>query len=196
MIGQSVVAQAYGNWAAVAYVPLTLVVVGWLLRRGRHRWLVASVSLHLGLAAVALGAIAGDTLSRARGGCGFAVLDRHLGWDIAGSDLAERLHANPDLTLISDDREVLAPLIYYARLEPGYYVKWRPSPVPDDHYAYRARLTTLNTGPWVLPSLHGEPADILTRFRTARSMGRLTVPLSVCRARAINYYELDEFQGY
>ncbi len=196
MIGQSLVSQAYGNWAAVAYVPLTVVVAGWLLQRAKVDWLVASLALHIFLAVVGGGALVADTLWRRSGGCGIAALDRHLRWDIVGDEVATRLVADPQFKLLSDDRDALASIVYYARLWQRGFAKWSPPEATADYYAETGGLAAGDPGPWLFASVDRDATAITSRFEKVTPAGRLTIPLSVCRARRVNFFELEGFRGY
>lgn len=191
----SVLAPGGIGWTAIAFVALTPLVTVWLLRSGSRQWIAGSVVLNCAVAALAAAALAGDTLWRQRGGCGFAAIDPSLGWERIGPEVARRLQAAPGTQVLSDDSDALSRIIYYARLEPGQFAKWNPREKPDDFYAAAGPVFVYPGATWLLASI-GAPDDIRARFETAAPSGRLTVPLSVCRARAVGFYDLEGFRGY
>jgi 4-amino-4-deoxy-L-arabinose transferase-like glycosyltransferase len=134
MLGLSLLSRAQPNWAAPAYVSAIVLVVAWALGRGWRRWVAASIALNL-MAAVALfGSV------NALAAVGVAVpakldpLHRLRGWRGLGQDVATLLAAHPGLTLLADDRELLAALIYYVRPHPFGAVEWNPIPGITDQW--------------------------------------------------------------
>jgi len=134
MLGLSLLSRAEPNWAAPAYVSAIVLVVGSLLERGRYRLTAASVALNLGAAIVLFGMT--DALAAA----GVAVpakydpLHRLRGWRELGQQVSTLLAAHPGLTLLADDRELLAALIYYVRPHPMGAVEWNPIPGITDQW--------------------------------------------------------------
>jgi 4-amino-4-deoxy-L-arabinose transferase-like glycosyltransferase len=134
MLCVSLLSRAQPNWAAPAYVSGIVLVVAWMLERGWRRWVAASVALNLLLAAAAFGMA--DALAAA----GIMVparydpLHRLRGWRELGDSVAALLQSHPDLTLLADDRELLAALIYYVRPHPLGAVEWNPIPGITDHW--------------------------------------------------------------
>jgi len=53
-------------------------------------------------------------------------LHRLRGWQALGNEVSALLAAHPGLTLLADDRELLAALIYYVRPHPFGAVEWNP----------------------------------------------------------------------
>ncbi len=134
MLAISLMSRAQPNWAAPAYVSAIVLVVAWALGRGWRSLVLASIALDL-MAAVALfGAV--DALAA----IGVAVpakydpLHRLRGWRELGQRVASLLAAHPGLTLLADDRELLASLIYYVRPHPFSAVEWNPIPGITDQW--------------------------------------------------------------
>jgi 4-amino-4-deoxy-L-arabinose transferase-like glycosyltransferase len=134
MLGISFLSRAQPNWAAPAYVSATVLVVAWALQRDWHRGLRAAIALNLA-GAVALFGI-GDALAA----LGIAVpaqydpLHRLRGWRSLGQQVGTLMAAHPGLTLLADDRELLAALIYYVRPYPLDAVEWNPIPGITDQW--------------------------------------------------------------
>ncbi len=134
MLGISFLSRAQPNWAAPAYVSATVLVVAWALQRDWRRGLRAAIALNLA-GAVALFGI-GDVLAA----LGIAVpaqydpLHRLRGWRSLGQQVGTLMAAHPGLTLLADDRELLAALIYYVRPYPLDAVEWNPVPGITDQW--------------------------------------------------------------
>ena len=56
------------------------------------------------------------------------------GWRELGESVSALLAAHPGLTLLADDREILAALIYYVRPHPFGAVEWNPIPGITDQW--------------------------------------------------------------
>jgi 4-amino-4-deoxy-L-arabinose transferase-like glycosyltransferase len=134
MLIVSLLSRAQPNWAAPAYVSAIVLAVAWLLDRGWRRFVTMSVGLNLAAAVLLLGAT--DALAAA----GVAVpakydpLHRLRGWRELGTQVGALLAAHPGLTLLADDRELLASLVYYVRPHPLGAVEWNPIPGVTDQW--------------------------------------------------------------
>ena len=134
VLALSLLSRAEPNWAAPAYVSAIVLVVAWALDHGWHRWVAAGITLNLA-AAIALFGTA-DALAA----IGVAVparydpLHRLRGWRELGQSVGAILAAHPGLTLLADDRELLAALIYYVRPHPIGAVEWNPIPGVTDQW--------------------------------------------------------------
>jgi len=134
MLGLSLLSRAQPNWAAPVYVSAIVLVVGWLCAAGWRRLVAASIALNLAAATIAFGATdalaAIDVTLPAK----YDPLHRLRGWRELGDQVAPLLAAYPGLTLLADDRELLAALIYYVRPHPFGAVEWNPIPGITDQW--------------------------------------------------------------
>jgi 4-amino-4-deoxy-L-arabinose transferase-like glycosyltransferase len=134
MLALSLLSRAQPNWAAPAYVSGIVLVVAWALERGWRRWVAVSIALNLAASVILFGAA--DALAA----IGVAVpakydpLHRLRGWRDLGQSVGAILAAHPGLTLLADDRELLAALIYYVRPHPFGAVEWNPVPGVTDQW--------------------------------------------------------------
>jgi 4-amino-4-deoxy-L-arabinose transferase-like glycosyltransferase len=134
LLGQSLLSHAEPNWAAPAYVAATVLAVAWALRHGLRRWVQASVALNLAAAVALFG------MTDALAAVGVTVpakydpLHRLRGWRGLGARVSALLAAHRDLTLLADDRELLAALTYYVRPHPFDAVEWNPLPGITDQW--------------------------------------------------------------
>jgi 4-amino-4-deoxy-L-arabinose transferase-like glycosyltransferase len=161
MFALSFLSRAQPNWAAPAYVSAIVLIVAWVLERGWQRWVAASVALNLAAAIVLFGMT--DALAAA----GIAVparydpLHRLRGWRELGDQVAARLAANPGLTLLADDRELLASLIYYVRPHPFAAVEWNPIPGITDHWRLVNNIANHSGEDFLAVTVHEGLADLM-----------------------------------
>jgi hypothetical protein len=134
MLAVSLLSRAQPNWAAPAHVSAIVLVVASALGRGWRRWVLVSIALNLAAAVAMFGTT--DALAA----IGVAVpakydpLHRLRGWRELGHSVGALLAAHPGLTLMADDRELLAALIYYVRPHPFSAVEWNPIPGITDQW--------------------------------------------------------------
>jgi hypothetical protein len=124
----SLLSRAQPNWAAPAYVSAVILVVEAALRWGWRRTAIFSIALHLAAAIAVFGGsevIAGEGLHVP---AKFDPLHRLRGWDTLGNAVAAELATHPGLRLMTDDREIVAALIYYVHPHPFNAVIWDPVP--------------------------------------------------------------------
>ncbi len=175
MLCLSWLSRAQPNWAAPAYVSAIVLVVGWALALGWRRWLGAAVAINIALAVAAVGA------TEALAGVGLRIpprydpLHRLRGWQQLGDEVSRLLAAHPGLTLLADDRELLAALIYYVRPHPFGAVEWNPIPGITDQFRLVNNIGDHRGEDFLAISVHGlfdemrpEFAD-LTPLTTIRS---------------------------
>jgi len=128
IVAISLLSRAQPNWAAPAYVSAVVLVVGAALARGWRRTVAFSIALHL---AAAIAVFGGSEIIAHAGLHVPAKLDplhRLRGWRTLGDAVAAQLAAHPGLRLMTDDREVMAALIYYVHPHPFDAVIWDPVP--------------------------------------------------------------------
>jgi 4-amino-4-deoxy-L-arabinose transferase-like glycosyltransferase len=134
MLGLSLLSRAQPNWAAPAYVSASVLVVGWLLAQSWRRWVGAAVAVNIAIAAVVFGTADALKAAGIHVPAQYDPLRRLRGWRELGGEVSQLLASHPGLTLLADDRELLAALIYYVRPHPFGAVEWNPIPGITDHF--------------------------------------------------------------
>ena len=134
MLAVSLLSRAQPNWAAPAYVSAIVLVVATALQHARHRLVAASVILNLAAAILLFGGTDALHASGISVPPKYDPLHRLRGWRELGAQVGALLKAHPHLTLLADDRELLASLIYYVRPHPYDAVEWNPIPGITDQW--------------------------------------------------------------
>jgi 4-amino-4-deoxy-L-arabinose transferase-like glycosyltransferase len=189
MLVQALVSRAHANWAAVAYISATVLVVGFLLREGQVRWLRWSFVAHL----IAAGAIMhGSNIVPA---FGIDPWHRLRGWQEVGAAVAERLAATPDALLIADDRAVIAEMLFYVPPQPPEWVKLRSTPHARDHYELVADPSVIGTRPLLYITRNASPAHLADRFATAEPLPPIQRERPTRGPETYHLYLLRGFKG-
>lgn len=160
----SLLSRAQPNWAAPAYVSAVILVVEAALRWGWRRTVTFSIALHLGAAVVLFG---GSELIASDGLHVPAKLDplhRLRGWRTLGNAVAGELAAHPGLRLMTDDREIVAALIYYVHPHPFDAVVWDPVPGVSNQWDLENSLSRHRGEDFLAVTLHGLSGQMRADF--------------------------------
>ena len=190
---QSLLSRAHANWAAVSYVAATVAVVGWLLQRDWRRIVQASFVLHVVVAAMLYGLVAA-----ASGGGLPPRLDafaRLRGWDVLGREVATLMAERPGSAVLTDDRMIMAELLYYARDRGFPIVIWGGNSTPRNQYELSAPFDGAAGTSVLYMTTWSKPDPILSRFAVVRRLPPLAIPGERGRMRVFYLYELDWFQS-
>jgi hypothetical protein len=196
MVAVSLLSRAQPNWSAPTYVSAVVLVVAFLLERGRAVLVAASVALHVGVAVLVVGARDAAQLVGLELPGKLEPLHRLRGWSVLGQSVTALLRANPGLRLVSDDRETLAALIYYVRPHPFDALKWNPSGQVHDQFDMTANLGTHPGADVLFVGPRREPGDLPAHFNETVAVGRIVVNLGGGTTRDYLWVELRGFKGY
>ena len=186
MLGESFLSRAEPNWAAPAYVSGIALAVAWALAGGWRRWLQAAVALNIA-AAVALFGVTG-----ALAAAGIAVpakydpLHRLRGWRQLGDRVSALLAEHPGLTLLADDRELLAALIYYVHPHPLSAVEWNPVPGITDQWRLTNNIDRHPGGNFLAVTVHNLFDQMRPDFAELTPL--TTIPIATGQNAGMTYY--------
>lgn len=189
--------HAFANWGAMAYPAATLLVTAWWLARGKLHWLQFAIALNIALMLGlyhyhALANLAGIELTRKTD-----PYSRVSGWRALGQEADKLLATHPNARLISDDRKLLAELIYYVRPHPFDAVIYNPSGTVGDQYALQHDLKNSPLGEFIFIAERPlDPALLARQFAEVKPLGSIRIPLYRDYARTAEVYWLRDFQGY
>ncbi len=189
VIVQSLLSRAHANWAAVTYVAATVAVVAWFLQRDRARIMRASLALHVVVAALIYGLVAvassGGLPSR------LDVFARLRGWDVLGREVATLMAERPGAAVLTDDRMIMAELLYYTRDAGFSIVIWSGGGKARNQYELSAPFDRTTTPRVFYVTTLSKPNHILDRFAVARPLPSLSIPEHRGRTRVFHFYDLD-----
>lgn len=196
---QALTGRANGNWAAPIFVSASLLTVAFLSSRYGHsiRWRLAVAGVALNLAA-AFAAYHWPDLLRATGREPAASNDpfkRVRGWRELADSVRPHLQAHPDAVLVSNDRELMAQLIY--GLRPARHARWQDQPHIEDQYGLTTPLTPESGQTFlvVLPAQF-DPAPVIARFASAEKLADADVTVYPTLHRRASVWLMKGFAGY
>lgn len=184
---QAFISRANGNWAAPAFVALSILFAAWAVRRnlfsvlGLNTALNALIGIVLTLTAVspAVVALLGQENS----------VKRLKGWDIAGQTIVSASNAAPYTAIMSDDREDMASLYYYTRSRSKPLVMV-PRPTARNEYEAAYALEQKDAALVLFVTKREDVSDVLTTFAKAERVGSFTTRLDSKRTRTFSLFAL------
>ncbi len=195
---QAFISRAHPNWAAVAYVPLTIFVTAYMLDPSEERWFRRSLVVNVLLAIlIALGAWQAGHLSLPGIGDPYA---RTLGNRELARETAEMLRSadaagTPFKALLSDDRELTASLLYYGRSQKTPLLAWRDGKRPRDHFELDRPYDARSPEPVLLVSRKAKPAHITDDFGQVTPLGPRTFAAGDHTTRTVHFFALSGYRG-
>ncbi len=195
----ALLSRANANWAAPVYIGASIWVAAVLVPLAT-RWLrwsfiingaVAVALLVMPVAASGPGVYAGLRLP-----AGADPFASYHGWRQFGGAVAALSAGLPGVPLLSDDRKVIAALLYYAHPPMGNIHAWHPGPKVDDHFKLTRPLSPRAGGDVLFISRFPEHAHIRDRFASATEIAALEAPGSLGRGHPIRVIHLRGFLGY
>jgi 4-amino-4-deoxy-L-arabinose transferase-like glycosyltransferase len=194
---QALLGRANANWAAMTYASGTVWLVAWLLQAERRRLLIVAIALNLALASLAyhyhaLTRLAGIELTRKSDH-----YKRVQGWDSVGAEVRQRLIDNPGAILLTDQRDLMSELRYYARPESDSAVMWNPRHEVVSHYHLVTSMDD-KIGADFLYITRDErlPDEVAMRFFETLPLEPIRVPVVPGWSLDFQVFLLRRFQGY
>lgn len=190
---QALTGRANGNWAAPIFVAACVLIPAVFLA-GRRRWLIAGVAFNLVASTLAYH---WPDIARGTGVALTAKNDpykRARGWINLADGVRPLLESHPGSVLVTEDRELMAHLIY--RLNPTEYATWHPSGTPISHYDLVTTLADKKGRDVLFISRKADITDIRARFSGSEALGKVVVPIHKDFRREVYVFLLKDFQGY
>lgn len=196
---QAFLARAFANWAQAAYVPLALAVVAWLVLEGRTTLLKWSFAIHLAFAALFYHHFNLVQALDAEPPRALDLTQRLRVWPVAGVDVGALLAARPGAALVSDEREVLTEMAYYARDARPVLAAFNPERVVSDHFRLKhdlADVAATGVSRFVIVSRKLDGAALAGRFERLTPLPPLRIAVRSDRTVELRVWEAEGFVGY
>jgi 4-amino-4-deoxy-L-arabinose transferase-like glycosyltransferase len=184
---QAFISRANANWAAPAFVALTILFTAWAMRRSNTLALKANACLNAALA-LFLGALAISPAFVAAIGQENSV-KRLRGWDEAGRTIVSVANSGAYDAIMSDDREDMASLFYYTRVRKLPLRMW-PSETARNEYEVSHRLRANETSNVLFVTRQSDVSAITNAFASSTRIGTLETRLDSKRKRIFFLFAL------
>lgn len=184
---QAFISRANANWAAPAFVALTILFTAWAMRRS-NTWAVKANACLNAAIALLLGALAMSPAFVAAIGQENSV-KRLRGWDEAGRTIMTVAASGPFDAIMSDDREDMASLFYYMRDRKLPLRMW-PSETARNQYELTHRLRDDETANVLFVTRRSDVSAITNAFASSSRIGTLETRLDSKRKRIFFLFAL------
>jgi 4-amino-4-deoxy-L-arabinose transferase-like glycosyltransferase len=193
MLVQSFIVTANANWAATAYVAATPLAVRELVRwwQGRALWISFAIN---GLAMILLWVVLVEPAAAEHIGIGNA-FKREQGWRSLGDQIAQQAARGRFDAVATDDRSVIAELLYYARACPTPIRAWSSDPRPRDHFQMSIPLVP-GTAHVLLAIAPQGARTVLASFDSVKMLGSIVIPIGGRHQRVTWLYDARNYRGY
>lgn len=195
MLAVSALSRAEPNWAAPAYVSAIVLVAAWALARGWPKLLAASVALNLAAAALIFCGPPAFAAAGVRLPAKYDPLHRLRGWRSLGEAVGAALAAHPGLTLLADDRELLAALIYYVRPHPWNAVHWSVIPRVKDQWLLENGIDKHRGERFLLVSVHNLVGEMRPLFSELTPLTTITTTTGLRGGQTYTLYIAGGYRG-
>lgn len=160
--------KANANWAAPAFVGLSIVAAVWLLRVEARRWMIATLAVSLvvaaGLYTAALSPRFIDMIGQSNA---FKLL---RGWNTQGPVVVRAAREGGFEAIMAEDREDMASLLYYTRHSGLPILMWTPDKAhPTDHFQM-ARAYAGTPDRVLFVTRRDDSSDVTSRFAAANQI--------------------------
>jgi 4-amino-4-deoxy-L-arabinose transferase-like glycosyltransferase len=195
MLTVGLLSRAQPNWAAPTYVSAIVLVVAWALARGWRRALRVSIVLNLLAAVVLFGMTDAFAMIGVALPAKFDPLHRLRGWHVLGQNVGVLLAAHSDLTLLADDRELLAALVYYVHPHPLDAVEWNPIPGITDQWRLANNIADHRGKDFLAVTQHGLYDEMRRCFAEMMPLTTIAIASGPGGGRVYTVYIARDFLG-
>ena len=134
---QAFISRAHANWAAIAYVPGTVLVALQIVKLWNKRRRIYYFILSIGTVFMFLIPLFGIY------NFGIDPYKKNRGWSNLGLEISNIYLSHPNAVLVTDDRRVMAEALYYMKNKPSKWVRWNADGHIHDHYELVTRHNDL-----------------------------------------------------
>ena len=185
---EALISRANANWAAPAFISLAILVAAWGIKRGASRILAANFIINLIIAVFVMALAVSPAVVTALGQDNAA--KRLRGWPEAGHTITSVANTGTYSALVSDDREDMASLFYYARPLNVPLRMW-PRAAAGNEYEAAYALTSGESQHVLFVTRREDPSDVLKAFAHSERIATLETRLDSKRTRIFFLFVLD-----
>jgi 4-amino-4-deoxy-L-arabinose transferase-like glycosyltransferase len=185
------VTRANANWAAAAFISANVLVAAVLVRHAAWRWIALSIAIGL-VAQVAL--LVGDANARRASVPWLAKPDvyaRTMGWRSLGEEVDKVARATGARTVVGEQRDTVASLLYYQRDNGRTVLSWPTSAIPSHHFDLTRRMTAAAPEPVLFVSYCGSAERLARYYRNVEPLGQVVARVGPTSSRSYSVFKLS-----
>jgi len=192
---QALRSEANGNWAAPAFITASMLAVV-LLSRLKLRWWLLALALNASMMLVVYHVKDIYRMAGKPAPSQLDILKRAKAWDILARQLRPVLAEHPDAMLLTENRTLMAHLLYELRDMHLQHAAWKPQAAPHDHYQLTVPLTDDDRGRSAILITQTNPVALLERFNSHQTLAHVSVMAGPKLRREVDVILLEGFKGY
>ena len=193
LVVQALLSRALANWAAAAYPAATILVTAALLRDWPRLFRI-SLWLHIGAGLVITIAPLFAPRITALTGPEWNPYARVIGWRDLAESTRRLAEAQGAKTVLADNREMTAELLYYLRDSSLPIAIWFREDVPRNHFEMTRPFTKASPDPVLYVTLN-RTSSVLKRFDSAEVIGEQAFPTDAVPVRDARFILLKGYEG-
>lgn len=193
---QSFISRAFANWAAPTYIGGTILVVSYLIYQNREKILKIAIAINILLAIIFYHYHAILDLLNIEITSKIDPYKRVLGWSSLAKEVSKILKEYPKAKLLTDNREIMAQLIYYIKPHPFDAGFWNPEKKLRNHYDLTIDLNKYKGMDFIYVTKRESIEDVLQKFKSAKKIKVIKIELYKDYKRVFYVYYLHKFKGY
>ena len=125
---QAFMSRAHANWAAIAYVPGTVLIAIQIINSWEEKRKIYFGVMSIGIVFMFLIPLSGVY------NFGIDPYKKNRGWADLGVEITNIYTSYPSAVLVTDDRRGMAEALYYMKNKPQKWVRWNADGYIHDHY--------------------------------------------------------------
>lgn len=184
------------NWAAAAFISLTVVAVAIWIRQERTKLLVVTLAIGVFAQAVLL---VGDVMAYRVGVASLGdkadIYRRTLGWRGLGEAVRKRANEAGAQSIAAEGRHEVASLLYYLRDMKQPVVSWPVGNVPDNQFDMTNALTASAAEPILFVTYCPIEARLTKQYREVKPLGGISIASGPNSSRSYRAYLLSGSRG-
>jgi hypothetical protein len=168
-----------------------VLVAAILVRHAAWRWI--SLSLAFGIV-VQVMLLAGDANARRVSVSWLAKPDvyaRTMGWRSLGEEVGKSAQQAGARTIVGEQRDTVASLIYYQRDSGRQVLSWPTSTIPNHHFDLTRRMTAAAAEPVLFLSHCGTTDRLARYYRSVEPLGQVTARVGPTTSRRYSVFKLS-----
>jgi len=187
---QAFISRAHANWAAIAYLPATILVALQI-----DRYWPKTKAIYYGIISMGLCFIVLIPLT-AKHNFGLDPFKKYRGWSYIGSEISNIYLSYPEALLVTDDRRVMGELLYYMKNKPKKWVRWNADGYVHDHYELVTKHDDLKNEIGIMVSSESKNKHFISSFEKVTFLKNIYRPISKENNREYKVWLLEGYKDY
>lgn len=197
MMGLSLVSRAFGNWAAPAYITISIWVTYFILN-SKRRYLIY-LSIAIGLFIIPPIYFYDDFLKTFSIPLKYRndIWNRGRGFRELGAYISDLRKLYPDVALLTEERKQFAMLGYYVKPYPHDMVKWKIGDNIGDHYDLTTTMEDKIGKDFIfVTGIRDTARGVAPSFESSRKLDEVAIVIEGDYKRTYEIYYMKNFRGY